>query len=83
MDIIFQYYNEVVLSFNDYEVEYIDKVIIVHTPAGKKPFDIVCKKIFNQLTKIADTLDTRDKDVKIQVRCADQVFDILLEKQTL
>ena len=82
MDIIFQYYNEVVLGFNDYEVEFIDQVIIVHTPEGKKPFDIVCKKIYNQLIKIADTLDTRDKDVKIQIRSAEQVFDILLEKQT-
>ncbi|MDB5012012.1 MAG: hypothetical protein JWQ25_214 [Daejeonella sp.] len=81
MDIVYQYYNEIVLAFTSYEIEFNDGVIVIPVPDDHKPFDLVCKKIHTQILRIADTLDVREKDVHIKIKRADQVKEILLEKE--
>lgn len=81
MDIIYQYYNEIVLAFTSYEIEFNNGIIVIPVPDDNKQFDLVCQKIHGQLLRIADTLDIRDKEVHIQVKRADQVKEIVLEKQ--
>lgn len=81
MDIVYQYYNEIVLTFNSYQVEFNNGIIVIPVPNDTKPFDLVCQKIQAQLLRIAETLDIREKDVHVQVRRADEIRDILLEKQ--
>ena len=81
MNIVYQYYNEIVLAFNSYEVEFNDGIIVIPIPADNKPFDLVCQKIYTQLLRIANTLDIREDAVHVQVRRADEVRDIILEKQ--
>jgi len=81
MDIIYQYYNETVLFFADYDVDFRDGIIIIPVPDDKKPFDSVCEKIEVQLQRIAETLDTRNKDVIIKVERANASKEIVLEKQ--
>ena len=80
MDIVYQYYNEIVLAFGSYEVEFRGGIIIIPVPLDNKPFDLVCKKIQTQLLRIADTLDVREKDVLIQVKRADEIWEIVLAK---
>lgn len=68
MDIIYQYYNEIVLTFRDYETDFREGLIIIYVPDDSKPFDTVCQKIEKQIERIAETLDPRDKDVVVEVR---------------
>lgn len=68
MDIIYQYYNEIVLTFKDYETDFREGVIVIYVPDDSKPFEIVCQKIQTQLERIATTLDPRDKDIVVEVR---------------
>ncbi|HEY0895209.1 MAG TPA: hypothetical protein VGE15_01525, partial [Sphingobacteriaceae bacterium] len=68
MDIRYQYYNEIVLTFKDYETDFRSGVIVIYVPDDSKPFDIVCQKIMAQLDRIASTLDPRDKEIVIEVR---------------
>ena len=78
MNITFQYYNEIVLSFADYEVDYRDGVIVIDVPVSNKPFDIVSSKIEEQLTRIAGTLEPRDREVTIRVERKNETKDIVL-----
>jgi cell division protein ZapA (FtsZ GTPase activity inhibitor) len=80
MDIVYQYYNEIVLAFSSYEIEFSDGIIIIPVPLDNKPFDLVCNKIHTQLLRIADTLDAREKDILIQVKRADEIREIVLAK---
>ena len=81
MDIIFQYYNEIVLAFKDYDVDYKSGEIIIEIPDSQKPFDTVCEKVNALLLRIADTLEPRDKSVIVRlVRGAEQK-ELLLEKE--
>lgn len=81
MNILYQYYNEIVLSFADYETDLQGSVIIIFVPDDNKPFDIVCQKINTQLERIAGTLDVRDEDVVIRVVRGNQSREIKLGKQ--
>lgn len=78
MDIIYQYYNEIVLSFRDYDTDFQDGVIIIHVPDGSKSFDSVVEKINQQVHRIAETLDARDKEVIIRVQRSGQSREISL-----
>jgi len=80
MDIVYQYYNEIVLAFSSYEIEFSGGIIIIPVPLDNKPFDLVCNKIHTQLLRIADTLDAREKDILIQVKRADEIREIVLAK---
>lgn len=81
MDIVYQYYNEIVLAFTGYEIEFDNGVIIIPIPDDHKPFESACQKIHAQILRIADTLDVREKEVQIQVKRAEQIKTIILEKQ--
>ena len=81
MDIIFQYYNEIVLAFKDYDVDYKDGQIIIEIPDSQKPFDTVCEKVNALLLRIADTLESRDKDVLVRVVRGSEEKDLLLQKE--
>lgn len=79
MDIIYQYYNEIVLTFRDYDTDFQNGVIIIYVPDDSKPFDVVFDKINQQIQRIAETLDTRDKDVLIRVQREGESREIRLE----
>ena len=81
MDIVYQYYNEIVLAFADYEVDFQDGVIVIQVPDDKKPFDSVFSKIETQVLRIADTLDLRDKEVLVRVEKSSQTKQFVLEPQ--
>ena len=81
MNILYQYYNEIVLKFSDYETDFQVGVIFIFVPEDKKPFDIVCEKINTQLQRIADTLDLRDKDIVIRIVRGAQFSELKFEKQ--
>ena len=81
MNILYQYYNEIVLNFSDYETDLQDGIIFIFVPEDKKPFDIVCQKINTQLQRIADTLDLRDKDIVIRIVRGAQFSELKFEKQ--
>lgn len=81
MDIIYQYYNEVVLFFADYDVDFRDGIIVIPVPDDNKPFDSVCEKIITQLHRIAETLDIRDKDVVVKIERTNASKEVVLEKQ--
>ena len=81
MNILYQYYNEIVLNFSDYETDLQEGVIVIFVPEDKKPFDIVCQKINTQLERIAASLDLRDKNVVIRVVRGGQSKDFKLDKQ--
>lgn len=80
MDILYQYYNEIVLTFGDYLVDFQDQVIVIEVPDDNKPFDLVCDKIKTQLSRIAETLDPRDKDITVRVERTGFVKDLVLER---
>lgn len=79
MDIIYQYYNEIVLTFRAYDTDFQNGVIIIHVPDDSKPFDVVFDKINQQIQRIAETLDTRDKEVLIRVQREGESREIRLE----
>ncbi|WP_207426223.1 hypothetical protein [Pedobacter sp. SYSU D00535] len=81
MDIRYQYYNEVVLAFGDYETDFNEGVIIIYVPDDAKPFDVVVGKIEGQLQRIAQALDVRDKDVLIKVQRTNESREILLASE--
>jgi len=81
MNIVFQYYNEIVLAFADYEIDYRDGIIIIEVPENNKPFDIVCSKINEQLDRIASTLEPRDREVVVQVKRPNNSLDIILTRE--
>lgn len=81
MDILYQYYNEIVLAFNDYDVDLLNPTIIIHVPDDNKPFASVCEKINTQLLRIAETLDLRDKEIIVRVERTGETKDLVLEKQ--
>ena len=81
MNILYQYYNEIVLNFSDYETDLQGGVIFIFVPEDKKPFDIICQKINTQLERIATSLDLRDKDVVIRVVRGGQSKEFKLDKQ--
>jgi hypothetical protein len=80
MDIIHQYYNEIVLAFNNYDTDFEDGVIVIYVPDDNKPFDIISDKIDLQIQRIAETLDLRDKEVVIRIQRTDESKEIRLEK---
>ncbi len=80
MDIVYQYYNEIVLAFSSYEIEFSNGIIVIPIPLDNKPFELVCKKIHGQLLRIAETLDIREKDVIINIKRGEEVQEIVLEK---
>ncbi|WP_256012800.1 hypothetical protein [Desertivirga xinjiangensis] len=81
MDIVYQYYNEIVLTFADYDVDFQDGVIVIQVPDDKKPFDSVFSKIEAQILRIADTLDLRDKEVVVRVEKSSQTKQLVLKQQ--
>lgn len=81
MNIAYQYYNEIVLAFNNYETDFEEGVIIIYVPDDEKPFDLVCDKISAQIKKIAEILDERDQPIVIQIRGTNEKRDIFLEKE--
>ena len=80
MDIIHQYYNEIVLAFNNYDTDFRNSVIIIYVPEDGKPFDVVCAKINQQIQRIAEMLDVRDKEVIIRIQRTNESKEIRLEK---
>lgn len=78
MNITFQYYNEIVLAFGDYEVDYRDGLIVIDVPISNKPFDIVCSKIEEQLKRIAETLEPRDREVTVSIERAKEAKIVVL-----
>lgn len=81
MDIRYQYYNEIVLTFKDYETDFRSGVIVIYVPDDSKPFDIVCQKIMAQLDRIASTLDPRDKEIVIEVRRTSEMAEFRLKNE--
>ena len=81
MDVLYQYYNEVVLTFNDYEVDLQKGVIVILVPDDNKLFDVVCQKINSQLNRIAETLEVRDKPIIVRVERSGEGKELILEKQ--
>jgi len=81
MDIVYQYYNEIVLAFKDYDVDYKEGVITIEVPDSTKPFNSICEKIEAQLQRIAETLEPREKDVVVRVRRVAETKDIVMEKE--
>lgn len=81
MNILYQYYNEIVLAFNDYEVDLQEGIVLIFVPDDNKPFEVVCQKIDVQLHRISETLDPRDKEITIRVERSNQAKDIILQKQ--
>lgn len=67
MDILYQYYNEIVLGFADYEVDLRNGTILILVPENNKPFDTVCEKILQQINRIAGTLEPRDKVLQVRI----------------
>jgi hypothetical protein len=80
MDIIHQYYNEIVLVLSNYDTDFQGNIVIIHVPDDGKPFDVVYKKIHQQIQKIEQMLDSRDKEVVIRIQRTNESKDILLEK---
>lgn len=81
MDIFYQYYNEIVLAFNDYEIDLQSGVIVILVPDDNKRFEVVCQKIYEHLLRIANTLDLRDKEIVVRVERSGEMKELLLEKQ--
>ena len=81
MNILYQYYNEIVLAFNDFEVELREGVIVIPIPQSNKPFENVCEKVNTQLLRVADSLEARDREISVRVIRGTEVRDIILEKQ--
>ena len=81
MDIVYQYYNEIVLAFADYEVDFREGIITIQVPDDRKPFEVVCEKISSQINRIADTLEARDKEVRIRVNRTGEVKDFTFESE--
>lgn len=68
MDIIHQYYNEIVLAFSNYDTDFNDGTIVIFAPDDAKPFDTVCAKIEQQIQRIGEMLELRDKEVVIRIQ---------------
>ena len=81
MDIIYQYYNEIVLAFGDYEVDLQNGVIVILVPDDRKSFDTVCEKINVQLHRIHETLELRGKPIIVRVERSGEAKELVLEKQ--
>ena len=81
MNITYQYYNEIVLAFADYEIDYNNGVIIIEVPDSKKPFESVCSKIKEQINRIAETLEPRDREIIVKVVRVDESAEINLDKE--
>lgn len=81
MNIFYQYYNEIVLAFNDYEVDLQQGMIVILVPDDSKRFEVVCQKIHSHLLRIAETLDLRDKDIVVRVERTGESKELILEKQ--
>jgi len=81
MDIIYQYYNEIVLTFQDYETDFNQGVITIWVPDDAKPFEVVCQKIEAQIERIATNLETRDKAVVVEVRRSNEHQELRFEKE--
>lgn len=81
MNIFYQYYNEIVLAFNDYEVDLQQGMIVILVPDDNKRFEVVCQKIYSHLLRIAETLDLRDKDIVVRVERTGESKELILEKQ--
>ncbi len=78
MNITYQYYNEIVLLFRDYEIDYRNGEIVVEVPVDSKPFDKVCGKIEEQLNRIAGTLEPRDRPITVKVLRGQETEEIIL-----
>jgi hypothetical protein len=81
MNILYQYYNEVVLAFRDYYVDFVDGKIVIEVPASTKPFDIVCGKIADQLSAIAGQLEPRDRDIEFVIKRDEELKEFVLAKE--
>jgi hypothetical protein len=81
MDIFYQYYNEIVLAFGDYEVDLQNGIIVILVPDDRKSFDVVCQKINVQLSRIAETLELRNKPIIVRVERSGEAKELVLEKQ--
>ena len=81
MNILYQYYNEIVLTFADYIVDFVDQKIVIEIPADNKSFESVCQKIEVQLNRIAGTLDQRDRVICVKIERGGEIKEILLDKE--
>ncbi|WP_207536510.1 hypothetical protein [Desertivirga arenae] len=81
MNITYQYYNEIVLGFGDYEVDYSEGVIIIEVPESSKSFDVICSKIKEHLMRISGTLEPRNESVIVRVVRGEEIQEITLEKE--
>jgi hypothetical protein len=81
MNITYQYYNEIVLGFGDYEVDYEDGVIIIEVPENSKSFEVTCSKINEHLLRISETLEPRDQAINVRVVRGEESFEIILDKE--
>ena len=78
MNIVHQYYNEIVLAFNSYDTDLRDGMIVIYVANDGKPFDTVCNKIHLQIQKIEEMLEERSREVVIRVQRSDQFKEIRL-----
>jgi len=81
MDITYQYYNEIVLGFGDYEIDLANGTIVIEVPDSNKPFEAVCLKIREHLDRISQTLEPRNKKIAIKIVRGEETFDITLEEE--
>jgi|GEM_PF-1091543 len=79
MDIIHQYYNEIVLAFNNYDTDFEDGIIVIYIPDDSKALDPAFEKISALIAKIAESLEPRDKVITIRVKKNTQSRDIILD----
>ncbi|WP_207423955.1 hypothetical protein [Desertivirga brevis] len=81
MNITYQYYNEIVLGFGDYEVDYREGVIIIEVPESNKSFEVICSKVNEHLIRISQTLEPRDQSITVRVVSGEDTFEINLDKE--
>lgn len=79
MDIIHQYYNEIVLAFNNYDTDFEDGIIVIYIPDDSKALDPAFEKISALIAKIAESLEPRDKVITVRVKKNTQSRDIILD----
>jgi hypothetical protein len=80
MNISYQYFNEISLTFSGYDTDYSNGAIIIYLPEDNKLFEVSFEKVKRQLDKIASTLEERDTDVTVIIRGPGKNKTIVFEK---
>ena len=81
MNLLYQYYNEIVLVFREYYIDFENGKIVIEVPESSKNFELVCERIMEQLQRISETLEPRDQDITIEIRRNLEKSTLMLEKQ--